>query len=66
MRGLYPPPPGHLWLLIDVDNSNGDGVKNYGWFFLSRGEAREHMKKQNADPNKAQLVGPYRYDLVAR
>ena len=61
--GLYPPPPGHLWFLIDVSNSTGDGVKNYGRFFFSKKEARTYMLEQNSDPNKADLIGPFHYRL---
>lgn len=64
--GCYPPPPDHLWFLIDVSNSSGDGVKNYGRFFLSKKGAGVYMLEQNSDSNKADLIGPFHYKLEDR
>jgi hypothetical protein len=58
--------PRNMWVLIDKSNSTGPciGSKHYMWFFLTRSEARDHLKKQNADPEKARLCGPFKYQLI--
>lgn len=57
-------PPKRLWILIDVSNSSGDGVKNYCRFFLTRADAREYRDEQNSNPDFARLEGPFRYELL--
>ena len=59
----YLGPPDHLWLLIDTSNGQ-DGAKYYTWYFHTREAARQHKMKQNSDPSKAWLEGPFKYKLV--
>jgi hypothetical protein len=48
------------WLLLDKSNGNPENGHGYVWVFPTRQAARDHKRRQNANPKNATLLGPWR------
>jgi hypothetical protein len=48
------------WLLLDRDNGNPETGRGWVRVFKTRKAARDHKRKQNANPNNARVIGPWR------
>jgi len=45
-----------FWVLFDM--SNGSHARHYVWWFDTKKAAKEHLKRQHANPNHAKLSDP--------
>lgn len=53
-------PEKEAWLVFDLSNGH-PGVRQYVWWFRTRQEARDHVKKQHSNPKNARLSAPQKW-----